>query len=74
MAKYKLRITSLDGISTEIDSVEEFVSGYRYLYVRTRNTTMSFERDYIESVARWGWDSKNNTTSWIPVLLRKPRI
>lgn len=53
---------------TVFDGVEEFVSGFKYLYVRTGNQTLSFHRDTVASVHR----RMVLEGDWLPVNMRNP--
>lgn len=57
-----------DKDSTVLNGVEEFVSGFKYLYVRAGSSTLSYHRDSIESVHR----KMVNSGEWLPVSLRHP--
>lgn len=66
---FQLRIEWSDGGPPVIfDGVEEFVSGFKYLYVRAGSQTLSFHRDRIGSVTR----KMTPSSDWTPVNLRHP--
>jgi len=69
MTLYELKVDFRNGGHATVDSVLEFVAGYRYLYVRTPDSTMSFERGNIREVYR----RVEGQDMWLPVVMRKAR-
>lgn len=70
MVQYQLKLEYEDGNASVIEDVEEFVTGFRYLYVRTVDGgTLSFERDGLKKVYR----RTNKDLDWVSVHLKKSR-
>jgi|WetSurSiteA1Bulk_404760.scaffolds.fasta_scaffold00135_11 hypothetical protein len=69
MIKYQLRLTYKNGSSDILEDVEEFVTGFRYLYVRSGSLTTSFYRKDLVGVDR----RTNAKVDWIPVHLKKSK-
>lgn len=66
---FQLRIQLIGSDTvTVFDGVEEFVSGFKYLYVRAGNQTLSFHRDTVASVHR----KMLLEGDWLPVHMRNP--
>lgn len=66
---FQLRVQLVGSDTPSVfDGVEEFVSGFKYLYVRTGNQTLSFHRDTVASVQR----KMLVDGDWLPVSMRNP--
>lgn len=63
---FGLRVDLTDGSTMLLDRVEEYVSGFKYLYVRCVNRTLSFDRDAVASV----WRRMADDHDWAGVNLR----
>ena len=71
MTFYELKVDYKNGSNIQISKVEEFVAGYKYLFVRVSDgCTHSFDRAVIREVYR---RSSGASDSWIPVALKKSR-
>ena len=66
---YVLQLTHPSGVVTEVPDVEEFVAGNKYLFVQTRTSTLSFDRDGLLAVRR----RVTGTSDCLPVLMRKQK-
>lgn len=65
---FEMKIELIDGKDLTMEEVEEYVSGFKYLYIRCVDKTLSFRREDIKSVTR----RPSGTTYWSEVVLRKP--
>ena len=70
MTLYELKVDYKNGGHIKVPQVEEFVAGYKYLYVRTSASTLSFDREDIREVYR---RSNGVNNQWIPVVMKKSR-
>ena len=69
MIIYQIRVEYKNGSAAEVLDVEEFVAGYKYMYLRTKSSTLSFNRSDISNISR----RVNGEEDWIPILMKKPK-
>ena len=65
---FEMKIELIDGKAITMEEVEEYVSGFKYLYIRCVEKTLSFRREDIKTVTR----RPTGTSYWSDVSLRKP--
>jgi len=64
---FEMKIELIDGKTINMEEVEEYVSGFKYLYIRCVDKTLSFRREDVKTVTR----RPSGTTYWSDVSLRK---
>ena len=64
---FEMKIDLIDGKDFFMEGVEEYVSGFKYLYIRCVDKTLSFRREDIKSVTR----RPSGTSYWAKVTLRR---
>lgn len=66
---FELRVELNDGKILNFSGVEEYVSGFKYLYIRTREKTVSFRRDDLSRAER----RPQGGSYWSAVPMRNPK-
>ncbi len=67
--RFEILVEFADGRSRTYSDVEEYVIGFKYIYIRLPDRTLSYARDQVATLSR----RPTGGTFWSQIRMRGPR-